>query len=197
MDGGTGTTCIPDCLFGPLRATKLVQSASFRSRLGFEFEKAYPPPEKTTTDSNPEQYESERFHDLGQPVSWLDIILRVAPKDNAQAVHELGRLMLVESQGDWIPATQHMTWVAFDSSPKTSTDWERWHELLSIRDSRGMNPSEQREYEGFEAIVAEQDAQEEARSNAALDLLEEKHALVISSIERLTVAVRKAAQRDR
>lgn len=76
-------------------------------------------------------------------------------------------------------------------------DWDRWHELLSIRDSRPMNPSEHREYERFETIVAELDAQDEARSNAALGLLEKKHARVISSIERLTEAVRRAAQRDR
>lgn len=94
-------------------------------------------------------------------------------------------------------STWHFSSDRLTSDRPVQVDWDRWHELLSIRDSRPMNPSEQREYEGFEAIVAEQDAQEEARSNAALDLLEEKHALVISSIERLTVAVRKAAQRDR
>lgn len=94
-------------------------------------------------------------------------------------------------------STRYFSSDRLTSDRAVQIDWDRWHELLSIRDSRPMNPSEQREYEGFEAIVAEQDAQEEARSNAALDLLEEKHALVISSIERLTVAVRKAAQRDR
>ena len=192
MAGGTGTTCNPDCLLGPA-----YDAGASRYWLGSEFGDADLTPERNTTVSNPEQYESEIFGDLGQSMSFLDIIQAVPSKDNARAVHELGHLMMVRSQADWLPATQHMTFRAFESSSETSADWERWHELLSIRDSRGMNPSEQREYEEFEAIVAEQDAQEEARSNAALDLLEEKHALVISSIERLTVAVRKAAQRDR
>lgn len=192
MDGGTGTTCIPECHLGPA-----YDAGASQYRLGSEFGDADRTPERKTTVSNPEQDESEIFCDLGKPKSFLDIIQCVPSKDNARAVHELGHLMMVRSQADWLPATQHMTFRAFESCSDRSADWERWHELLSIRDSRPMNPAEQREYEGFETIVAEQDAQEEARSNAALDLLEEKHALVISSIERLTVAVRKAAQRDR
>ena len=45
-------------------------------------------------------------------------------------------------------------------------DWDRWHDLLDIRDGRGFTDAEQAEYVGFLPIVAKLDA-EEARVGEA------------------------------
>jgi hypothetical protein len=44
----------------------------------------------------------------------------------------------------------------------TEPDWERWHELLDIRDTRGFTATEADEYAEFLPIVAELDAEDEA-----------------------------------
>ena len=47
-------------------------------------------------------------------------------------------------------------------------DWDRWHELLGIRDGRGFTFTEYGEYKRFLPIVAELDAVEVLIANMAI-----------------------------
>jgi GrpB-like predicted nucleotidyltransferase (UPF0157 family) len=73
------------------------------------------------------------------------------------------------------------------------TDWDRWHELLDIRDKRRLTPGEEAEYQRFARITAQLDAEEGRAADAALDNLVKEHERVIASIQRATVALQAAA----
>ena len=77
---------------------------------------------------------------------------------------------------------------------ESSVDWDRWHDLLDIREQRALTQQEQAEYDRMAETVARLDAEEAATSNAAVDSLVKRHERVLASIERLTEAVRQAAQ---
>ena len=47
-------------------------------------------------------------------------------------------------------------------------DWERWHDLLDIRDGRGFTDAEQAEYVEFLPIVAKLDAEAARVGDAAI-----------------------------
>ncbi len=53
-------------------------------------------------------------------------------------------------------------------------NWDRWHELLTIRDMRGLNQSEQAEYDEFKVIVDKEDAEEERISREHIEKLQGK-----------------------
>ena len=82
-----------------------------------------------------------------------------------------------------------------DLCPEDLVDWERWHELLDIRGRRDFTASEQGEYQQLAAFVARLDAKEEAVADAAVDALVKKHERFLAWIERLTDAVKVAAER--
>ena len=74
-------------------------------------------------------------------------------------------------------------------------DWDRWHDLLDIRDRDGFTPDEQVEYDRFAQIVAKLDAEDAAIAAPGVAELVEAHERVLASIEELTKAVRSAANR--
>lgn len=76
-----------------------------------------------------------------------------------------------------------------------SIDWDRWHELRDIREERALTRDEETEYEWFARIVSRLDAEEEAIAARAVEALVKKHERVIASLERLTEAVKAAAER--
>jgi len=76
-----------------------------------------------------------------------------------------------------------------------SIDWERWHELRDIREERALTRDEETEYEWFARIVSRLDAEEETIAARAVEALVKKHERVIASLERLTEAVKAAAER--
>ena len=73
-------------------------------------------------------------------------------------------------------------------------DWERWHDLLTIRDHRAMTETEKREYDEMLAVVVVLDAEDAAVSEAAMDKLEQKHDRIIASIDRLTDKLREGTK---
>lgn len=75
-------------------------------------------------------------------------------------------------------------------------DWDRWHELLDIRDNRGLNAEEQTEYDRLAIIAARLDQQEELATAYAVSSLEDRHQQVIASIERLVEAVREVGHQE-
>lgn len=74
-----------------------------------------------------------------------------------------------------------------------SVDWNRWHELLDIRDKRGLTPDEEAEHQRFAHIAAQLDAEEGKAADAALDKLVKEHERRLASLERLTQALIKAS----
>ena len=74
-------------------------------------------------------------------------------------------------------------------------DWDRWHDLLDIRNQRPLTSDERAEYDEFAQIVANLDAEEAAVARPAVEALVQGHERVLASIERLTEAVRAAADR--
>lgn len=79
--------------------------------------------------------------------------------------------------------------------PDGPVDWDRWHDLLDILDRRALTPDEQAEYDEFGQVVAKLDAEEAAVARPAVEALVQGHERVLASIERLTKAVRAAADR--
>lgn len=75
----------------------------------------------------------------------------------------------------------------YESEP---VDWDRWHDLLDIRDGRGFSSSEQVEFEALRARVTELDAEERTRGKEAVASLVSDHERVIESIKELTEAIR-------
>jgi hypothetical protein len=69
------------------------------------------------------------------------------------------------------------------------SDWDRWHDLLTIRDHRAFTQDEQAEYDRLAQIVARVDAEAAAIGNAAIDALAKKHERVLASIERLLASL--------
>jgi len=74
-------------------------------------------------------------------------------------------------------------------------DWDRWHELLDLRDSRALTAEEQLEYAQIAEVVSRLDEEEAQLGGGAVDALVRKHERVLDSIERLTQAVNAAADR--
>lgn len=68
-------------------------------------------------------------------------------------------------------------------------DWDRWHELLDIRDKRPLRTSELEEYAKYGRIVRERDIVEGKAADAALGKLAKEHERILASIRRLTAAV--------
>lgn len=54
-------------------------------------------------------------------------------------------------------------------------DWDRWHELLAIRDGPGLTEAERAEYLEFLLLVARADAEEARVGNAAVKRLVARH----------------------
>jgi len=73
-------------------------------------------------------------------------------------------------------------------------NWDRWHDLRDIVEKRALTVSEQAEYQRFARIVARLDAEAARPADGALDGLVKEHEGVIASIQRLTAAVRAAAE---
>lgn len=80
--------------------------------------------------------------------------------------------------------------------PGTRIDWQRWHDLLDIRDKRKLTPDEEVEYGRMARVVSELDAEEEVAAAESLGSLLQTHEQVLASIERLTKAVQAAALQD-
>lgn len=76
-------------------------------------------------------------------------------------------------------------------------DWDRWHELLDIRDERVLTPAEQEEYERIARIVAQLDEEEARIAAVTLDRLRKQHDSVLDSIRALTDKLKAAANRER
>lgn len=74
----------------------------------------------------------------------------------------------------------------------TVVDWDRWHELLDVRDKRELTPNEGLEYRRFANLAKRLDAEAAQAADVALDGLVKEHERVIDSIRRLTNAVEKA-----
>lgn len=68
-------------------------------------------------------------------------------------------------------------------------DWGRWHELLDIRDGRGLTPGEETEYQRFARIVARLDVEAACDASIRMKRLVKAHERILFSIRRLTTAL--------
>ena len=76
-------------------------------------------------------------------------------------------------------------------------DWDRWHDLLDIRDRGAFTPEEQAEYDHYAELVAKLDAEDGAVSDIAVEALVKKHEHAQDSIRCLTEAVRAELSENR
>lgn len=113
-----------------------------------------------------------------------------AAPDSAVGVREVVNALLIAEWG-----TECVALVCAHRRPDDAADWDRWHDLLDIRDREGLTPDEQVEYDRFAKVVAKLDAEDAAVSAPAVEALVKKHERVLASIEQLTKAVRAAADR--
>ena len=60
-------------------------------------------------------------------------------------------------------------------------DWDRWHELLDIRDGPGLSPTEQVEYDRILEVVVPLDEEEARLARASLKRLKRKHEAALRS----------------
>ena len=72
-------------------------------------------------------------------------------------------------------------------------DWDRWHELLDIRDTRGLNEEESLEYATYQAIVDKLDRAEERSSLPGFEDRSRNQKEVLALIERLTEVIRSSS----
>ncbi len=92
-------------------------------------------------------------------------------------------------------ATEHFSTPEKTLLTQGSIDWDRWHELLDRRDEGVLALCEEIEYAELQRAVSQLDAEEDAIATSALRGLAERHERVLSSIARLTEAVKAAAKR--
>lgn len=83
-----------------------------------------------------------------------------------------------------------------DTNQTEPINWDRWHDLLDIKDERELTPTEAVEYLQFAKSAKQLDAVHGMAADAALDGLAKGHERVIDSIRRLTAAVRAGIEQD-
>ncbi len=98
-----------------------------------------------------------------------------------------------------LPWGEHATFFVASEDPSESgeadDDWERWHQLLDLREERQLTPDEEIEYQEFSRIVADLDAREASKSRRATRRLLKRHETVLGSIRKLTSTLRKATEK--
>lgn len=157
----------------------------------FEYPVEQADPEVSTEDELDARSAAKLIDRLGETRHgrWLFFGAGV-PDDTYVSIWEIGTSLL---SADWM--TEHLVLVCADRPSDSPVDWDRWHDLLDIRDREGFTPDEQVEYDRFAQIVAKLDAEDAAVSAPAVEALVKKHERVLASIEQLTKAVRAAADR--
>lgn len=100
--------------------------------------------------------------------------------------------LLRKMRGDGLASDElyELSAVKQELAAKAPPDWERWHDLLDIRDRRGFTADEELEYHRFKNIVEKMDAEEAARVAPIIEALAQRHERVLASIRELTNAVR-------
>ena len=94
--------------------------------------------------------------------------------------------------GEW--ATFFVALEDPSESGETEDDWERWHQLLDLREERQLTPDEEIEYQEFSRIVVDLDARETSKSNRAARRLMKQHERVLAAIRKLTSTLREATK---